>query len=274
MKDGWSPSKSEASRIPLVGREEEVELLIRRWEQVKSGEGRVVSKQIGSEPHTRLRYFCSPHHQDSALYPFIAQLERAAGFARDDGPETKLDKLATLLGPAAEIGDVSLLVELLSLPGGNLFAPLELSPQRKKESRNPAYSGSSLETSESGLPQLFGKEGWSARRIVGGRDQQLAARRNDRSRDWMGRLAVPQSRKFRTSDADRLKGSGRKADAGGRRRCPSRISVSQHGLGQQQGEPVVRYKAAPMARRFGDIAPVQLERLIDSLPRARSRAPV
>ena len=92
-----------------------------------------LSEHIGTEPHTRLRYFCSPHHQDSALYPLIVQLERAAGFARDDGPEAKLDKLATLLGPAAEIGDVSLLVELLSVPGGDRFAPLDLSPQRKKE---------------------------------------------------------------------------------------------------------------------------------------------
>jgi hypothetical protein len=135
---------------PLVGRGEELDLLLRRWEQAKTGEGRVVllsgepgigksqltavlSEHIGSEPHTRLRYFCSPHHQDSALYPFIAQLERAAGFARDDGPGARLDKLATLLGPAAESGDISLLVELLSLPGGDRFAPLELSPQRKKE---------------------------------------------------------------------------------------------------------------------------------------------
>jgi predicted ATPase len=62
-----------------------------------------------------------------------AHLERAAGFERDDGPEAKLDKLETLLGPAAEIGDISLLIELLSLPGGDRFAPLELSPQRKKE---------------------------------------------------------------------------------------------------------------------------------------------
>jgi hypothetical protein len=118
--------------------------------QAKSGEGRVVliygepgigksrltaalSEHIGTWPHTRLRYFCSPHHRDSALYPFIAQLERAAGFTRDDGPEAKLDKLETLLGPAAEIGDISLLVELLSLPGGERSPPLDLSPQRKKE---------------------------------------------------------------------------------------------------------------------------------------------
>jgi predicted ATPase len=63
----------------------------------------------------------------------IVQLERAAGLARDDGRETRVGKLATLLAPTAEAGDISLLVELLSLPGGDRFAPLELSPQRKKE---------------------------------------------------------------------------------------------------------------------------------------------
>jgi predicted ATPase len=59
------------------------------------------------EPHTRLRYFCSPHHQDSALYPFIAQLERAAGFARDDAAEAKLGKLRALLAPGARDDDDS-----------------------------------------------------------------------------------------------------------------------------------------------------------------------
>ena len=88
----------------LVGRDEELDLLLRRWQQAKSGEGRVVlvsgepgigksrltvalSQRIETEPHSRLRYFCSPHHQDSALYPFITQLEHAAGFARDDTAE-------------------------------------------------------------------------------------------------------------------------------------------------------------------------------------------
>jgi class 3 adenylate cyclase/predicted ATPase len=153
LSESSEVSRFEALRsgeMPLVGRDEEVELLIRRWQQAKSGEGRVVlisgepgigksrltaalSEHIGSDPHTRLRYFCSPHHQDSALYPAIGQLERAAGFARDDGPETKLDKLATLLAPAAETGDISLLAEMLSLPGGGRVPPLDLSPQRKKE---------------------------------------------------------------------------------------------------------------------------------------------
>ena len=145
-------SRFEALRsggTPLVGRDEEVGLLIRRWQQAKTGEGRVVlisgepgigksrltaalSEQIGSEPHTRLRYFCSPHHQDSALHPFIAQLERAAGFAREDTVEAKLGKLRALLAPGArDDDDITLLTELLSLPSS--AAGLNLSPQRKRE---------------------------------------------------------------------------------------------------------------------------------------------
>src|SRR5438067_13646724 len=91
-----------------------------------------LSEQIGSEPHTRLRYFCSPHHQDSALYPFIAQLERAAGFGRDDTVEAKLGKLRALLAPGTrDDDDIALLTELLSLPSST--ADLNLSPQRKRE---------------------------------------------------------------------------------------------------------------------------------------------
>jgi predicted ATPase len=81
---------------------------------------------------TRLRYFCSPHHRDSALYPFIAQLERAARFDREDPVEKKLDRLEALLAPGARDRDqVTLVAELLSLP--NAAAALNLSPQRKRE---------------------------------------------------------------------------------------------------------------------------------------------
>jgi class 3 adenylate cyclase/tetratricopeptide (TPR) repeat protein len=145
-------SRFEALRsgeTPLVARDEEIELLRRRWEQAKSGEGRVVlisgepgigksrltaalAAQIQSEPHTPLRYFCSPHHQDSALYPFIAQLERAAGFARDDTVDAKLGKLRALLAPGPrDDDDIALLSELLSLPSSAV--DLNLSPQRKRE---------------------------------------------------------------------------------------------------------------------------------------------
>ena len=97
----------------LVGREEELELLLRRWSRAKTGEGQVVllSGEAGigksrltaallerlTEPHTRLRDFCSPQHTDSAFYPIIGQMERAAGLAHDDTLQTQLDKLDALL---------------------------------------------------------------------------------------------------------------------------------------------------------------------------------
>jgi len=135
---------------PFVGREDEIELLLRRWQRATAGDGQVVlvsgeagigkSRLIGvlhdrlaGEPHTRMRYFCSPHHQDSALYPFSSQLERAAGFAREDTVKTKLDKLEALLAPASPPReDFALLAELLSLPAEPRYPPLGLSPQRKK----------------------------------------------------------------------------------------------------------------------------------------------
>jgi class 3 adenylate cyclase len=97
-----------AGLTTLVGREEETELLLRRWARAKNGEGQVVLiageagigksrltaallENLAGEPHTSLRYFCSPQHTDSALYPIIGQMERAAGLAHDDTPQAKLD---------------------------------------------------------------------------------------------------------------------------------------------------------------------------------------
>src|ERR1700726_3050488 len=114
-----------AALTPLVGRDEEIDLLLRRWTRAKAGDGQVVlisgepglgksritaalEERLDAEPHLRLRYFCSPYHQDSALYPFIDQLERASGFARDDPPAAKLEKLEALLARAASSdGDVA-----------------------------------------------------------------------------------------------------------------------------------------------------------------------
>ena len=108
-----SVSSRSADLTRFVGREHELALLRERWSKAAGGAGQVVLlsgeagigksrltaallAHIESEPHTRLRYFCSPHDQDSALYPFIGQLERAAGFTRDDPATTKLDKLEAL----------------------------------------------------------------------------------------------------------------------------------------------------------------------------------
>ena len=136
---------------PLVGRDEEIELLLRRWTQAKAGKGRVVlisaepgvgksrlaealAERIAAEPHVRLRYFCSPHHQDSALYPVIAQMERAAGFAHTDAPMARLAKLRSLLSATAPpMEDVVLIADLHALPSADLAPPLDLTPQRKKE---------------------------------------------------------------------------------------------------------------------------------------------
>jgi class 3 adenylate cyclase/predicted ATPase len=135
---------------PLVGRDEEIDLLLRRWARAKTGDGQVVlisgepgigksrltaelAEHLRAEPHTRLRYFCSPYHQDSALYPFVDQLGRASGFAADDPPAARLEKLEALVARAAPPDeDVAFLADLMSMPSER-HPLLNLSPQRKKE---------------------------------------------------------------------------------------------------------------------------------------------
>jgi class 3 adenylate cyclase len=134
---------------PLVGRDAEMELLLRRWGRAKEGEGQIVlisgepgigksrliaalQEQLSSEPHIRLRYFCSPYHRDSALHPFIAQLAHAAAFAREDEPAAKVDKLAQLVSRSRDNAPetANLLADLLGLP---TEAPLPTDPRHKRE---------------------------------------------------------------------------------------------------------------------------------------------
>jgi class 3 adenylate cyclase/tetratricopeptide (TPR) repeat protein len=135
----------------LVGRDEETELLLRRWSRAKSGEGQVVLisgeagigksrltaallESIAPEPHTRLRYFCSPQHTDSAFYPIIGQMERAAGLLHDDTPQQKLDKLDALLAQTStSIQDAALIAEMLSLANDGRYPALELTPQQRRQ---------------------------------------------------------------------------------------------------------------------------------------------
>src|SRR5882672_10259473 len=134
----------------LIGREDELDFLRRHWRQAEGGAGQAVllagepgigksrlvvamQDELQGVPHTRLRYFCSSHHQDSAFYPVVTQLKRAAGFKGEDGGEARLQKLRAVLAPDTDPEDVALLAELLSLPAEGLPLPSALSPQRKKE---------------------------------------------------------------------------------------------------------------------------------------------
>ena len=91
-------------------------------------------ERLAAEPHTRLRYFCSPQHTDSALYPIIGQMERAAGLAHDDTPQAKLDKLDALLAQTSTINqDAALFAEMLSLPNDGRYPALDLAPQQRRQ---------------------------------------------------------------------------------------------------------------------------------------------
>ena len=134
----------------FVGREHEVGLLLERWQRAKDGEGQVVllsgeagigksriletlSERLSTETHTRLRYQCSPFHTNSALYPVIGQMERAASFVAGDSGDAKITKLEQLLAPTlAQLeGAMPLFARLLSLPTER-YPPLDATPQQIK----------------------------------------------------------------------------------------------------------------------------------------------
>jgi len=152
--EGHVQSRFEALRsveTPLIGREEEIEFLLRRWSRAEGGNGQVVlisgepgigksritaalAHRLHDEPHLRLRYFCTAHYQNSALYPVIAQVEHAAGFAREDSPAAKIEKLKALLAQSsADAEDIALVSDLLLLPLPHNPATLNLTPQQKKQ---------------------------------------------------------------------------------------------------------------------------------------------
>ncbi len=155
VREPTGASRFEASSTrgltPLVGREDEVRVLLSRWRQAKDGEGQVVllsgepgigksrilqslREQLQDEPRVNLHYFCSPFYSNSALYPVLDQLERAAGFRRHDSPKVKLEKLEAVLGQgsAQPVEAAALLAPLLSIPTEGRYPPLDLSPQQHR----------------------------------------------------------------------------------------------------------------------------------------------
>lgn len=144
-------ARSGAVLLPMVGRDQELALLAERWELAKSGKGqcallegeagigksriaRALLDTVADEPHIRIRYQCSPYHRDSALWPVIQQLGHAAGFARDDLPEARLDKLEVLLGQAVDDSHAvaPLIADLMGLDGATRYGELGLTPQAQR----------------------------------------------------------------------------------------------------------------------------------------------
>ena len=275
-------SRFEALRTattPLVGRDEEMALLMRHWEQAKAGEGQIVlvcgepgigksrlaqtmAEQLAGEPHIRLRFFCSPHHQDSALYPIIAHLERAAGFRREDTTEHRLDKLEALL--AQGTNDVSavapLLADLLAVPTGERYPTINLTPQKRKEKTLAALTAQ-VEGLSAREPVLMVYEDvhWSdpttresldllVDRLSGRRVLAIITFRPEFSPPWIGRPqrydgdAQPASAAAARGDdraCDRRQGAAqgdRRADCRPYRRCSAvHRGIDQVGGGERPG---------------------------------------
>jgi len=136
-----------AGLTPLVGRAQELALMCERWRRAGDGDGQVVllsgdagigksrllaalENAVSGEAHIRIRFQCSPYHMDSALYPFVRQLELAAGFAPEDDGEARLDKLAGLIG--GDDLDHAAVATIMALPIGSRFGAVELTPQQLK----------------------------------------------------------------------------------------------------------------------------------------------
>ena len=156
----------------LVGREEELDLLLRRWSKAKTGEGQAVLlsgeagigksrltaallERLAAEPHTRLRYFCSPQHTDSALYPIIGQMKRAAEFTHGDSAQVKLDKLDALLAQTSTSAqDALLFADMLSLPKDGRYRALDMTSEQRRQ-RTLEALGSQVEALSRSKPVLM-----------------------------------------------------------------------------------------------------------------------
>jgi class 3 adenylate cyclase len=131
----------------LIGRDQELALLLERWRLARAGEGqgvmlvgeagigksrilRALVDRLRGEPHIRLQYQCSPYHADSAFWPVTQQLAHAAGFEAGDTPERRLDRLEALLTQARKeaIADAPLIAMLMGIDGAMRYGPLALAP--------------------------------------------------------------------------------------------------------------------------------------------------
>jgi class 3 adenylate cyclase/ABC-type transport system involved in cytochrome c biogenesis ATPase subunit len=140
-----------APRGAVVGRDAELAFLLARWRRATAREGQAVivtgeagmgksrlvdalARAIPDTERNRVTLQCSPYHVNSALYPVIRHLERAAGFAPEDGADARLDKLEAMLARSQGATDpaaIALLADLLALPTSRYPVPDLLPFQRK-----------------------------------------------------------------------------------------------------------------------------------------------
>jgi predicted ATPase len=148
----FDANRGGSALTPLVGREEELDLLLRRWSQTKDGEGQVVllsgepgigksrilsalRERLGAQRVQALRFQCSPYYVNSAFWPVIDNFERALKFSRDDTTEAKLDKLEALVVThyGRPLADVRFVAAILSIPFEGRYGERPMTPQKQKD---------------------------------------------------------------------------------------------------------------------------------------------
>jgi class 3 adenylate cyclase/tetratricopeptide (TPR) repeat protein len=164
-----------ATLSPFVGRNDELDLLLRRWREARSGRGNVVmisgeagigksrlvaalNEQLRGQPHIRLRYFCLPHRIDTPLAAFGGQFAHAAGFARGDTPAEQWTKLHRVLTPRTSVQDMALIAGVLSMPPDPGMPALEMSASRRKEATFEAISRQMASLAESRPLLVLGED--------------------------------------------------------------------------------------------------------------------